>query len=495
MSEPTISIEGLGKAYTLYARPSDRFLDAFGLLRFLPRRRAACADFWALRDLNLVINKGERIGFVGRNGAGKSTLLKLIAGTVAPTEGQLSVNGQVQALMELGTGFHPDFTGRQNIAASLAYQGLSTREIRTLEEEIIDFAELDEFIDQPIKSYSAGMYARLAFSTATSILPEILIIDEILGAGDAYFAGKCMERMRQLTTRDGVTVLFVSHDISSVQQLCTRAVWIDRGCVQADGDTVEVVKAYYRSIQREDALRRRAKAMGLRKSRNLDGLEKQISSRTLFRFLVAGRPPEYRHKIRRLGLSNAGELISELHVGAPMDNSQDALDRLLDAPGYMEWSRAQRDVDGAFRWFEASAGEYQHAPFELGVPVANLESPEGEFELIVEGEFDPRESVRLEMYSGEAYRLIAEIQGLQGEAAFPVPHLTESAEPAAGRSEDTGANKMSDDPHPVEATGHASTPAAPAPSWIGRSRILPLKACDFWILMATRSRASRSCRI
>jgi len=245
--------------YKLYRRPADKVLGALGLDRLLFWRRHTYKEFWALRDINLDVGRGARLGFIGRNGAGKSTLLKIVAGNVAATEGTVEVNGRIQALMELGTGFHPEFTGRQNIRASLAFQGFRDAEIRQMEEEIVDFAELDEFIDQPVKTYSAGMYTRLAFSTATAIKPEILIIDEVLGAGDAYFAGKCLERMKQLTEASGATVLFVSHDLGSVQQLCERVIWIDHGRVQYDGKPLEVIKAYMAVVHKEEEHRLRAR--------------------------------------------------------------------------------------------------------------------------------------------------------------------------------------------------------------------------------------------
>lgn len=247
-----IKIENLGKMYKLYKRPKDKILDAFNLNLW---KKNYYQEFWALRNINLDIKKGERIGIVGRNGAGKSTLLKVITGNVVPTEGQIKVNGKIQALLSLGTGFHPEFTGRENIRASLAYQGLTSKQISDKEREVIDFAELEEFIDQPIKTYSAGMYARLAFSTATVIEPDILIIDEVLGAGDAYFASKCIDKMKRLTHDYGATVLFVSHDMSSVEMLCERAIWIDRGKLIMDGSTAEVSKAYSQMV-RERTLQR-----------------------------------------------------------------------------------------------------------------------------------------------------------------------------------------------------------------------------------------------
>lgn len=271
MSDAAIRVENLSKMYKLYRRPADKVLDAFSLLRLFPGRRKTCQDFWALRDVSLKVEKGERLGLVGRNGAGKSTLLKIVTGNVSPTEGTINVCGNIQALMEMGTGFHPEFTGRQNIGASLAYQGFSAASIRAKEEEIIEFAELEDFIDQPTKTYSAGMYARLAFSTATSIEPDVLIVDEVLGAGDAYFTGKCFERMKNLAERRGATVLFVSHDLGSVQQMCNRVVWIERGQIVTDGNPLEVTKAYYASILRQEEERL--------KTRNLRLAERAASHR------------------------------------------------------------------------------------------------------------------------------------------------------------------------------------------------------------------------
>lgn len=254
MSDVVIHLRKLGKMYRLYHRPVDKILDALGINRLLFWRQNYYRPFWALRDLNLEIRRGERIGLIGRNGAGKSTLLRIISEAVTPTEGERSVHGRVQALMTLGTGFHPEFTGLQNIGASLAYYGLSERQIHDSTDEIIDFAELKDFIDQPVKTYSAGMYARLAFAVATSIEPDILIIDEILGAGDAYFYGKCVARMKKLTS-NGATVLFVSHDLPSVLSLCDRAIWLKRGQIIEDGEPLKVVQNYYAEVQREENVR------------------------------------------------------------------------------------------------------------------------------------------------------------------------------------------------------------------------------------------------
>lgn len=239
-----IRIEGVGKTYKIHPNNLSRVLEAFGLLgpakRLLPPPR----DFLALEGVNLSIRKGERIGLVGANGAGKSTLLKLIVGNLQPTHGRIHVEGEVQALMTTGAGFHPEFTGRQNAEASLAQLGLTPTEIADAMKEIIEFTELAEFMDQAFKTYSAGMQARLTFATATAIKPEIVIIDEILGAGDGYFISKSTERVDTLVRESGATVLLVSHDLQTIQRFCDRAIWMDRGRVRLQGPTLDVVKQY-----------------------------------------------------------------------------------------------------------------------------------------------------------------------------------------------------------------------------------------------------------
>lgn len=252
MSDLAIRLVGVGKQYRLYKNPFDRVFDAFGVnaLRFW--RRDYFEPYWAIRNLDLEIHRGERIGIVGRNGAGKSTLLKLISGNSAATEGEVWVAGQVQALMSLGIGFHPELSGRENIRAALAYQSVDPDDLPEMERDIIEFSELGDFIEQPVKTYSAGMYTRLAFSTTTSVKPDVLLIDEILSAGDAYFAGKCAERMRDLTERDGVTVIVVSHDLPALQAMSDRVIWLKDGKVERDGSALTSIRAYYRECQEEE---------------------------------------------------------------------------------------------------------------------------------------------------------------------------------------------------------------------------------------------------
>jgi lipopolysaccharide transport system ATP-binding protein len=396
-----IRVSGLGKRYKLYARSSDKLADALGVAPLLFWRRNAIQEFWALRNLDLQVHRGERLGIIGRNGAGKSTFLKIVSGVLHPTEGEVRVNGSVQALMELGTAFHPDFTGRQNIRASLAYHGFSAARVADLEDEIVDFAELDDFIEQPIRTYSAGMYARLAFSTATVVQPDILIIDEILGAGDAYFAGKCLERMKRLTEDSGATVLFVSHDLESVQRLCNRVVWIERGRARDEGSPLDIVKRYAETVRREQELRLRAREARLRKKQAaaLDALS-DLYDRWLFHLVTDHPHPRRRHQVLQILLRRGNVEVGRIDVGAPLDNSAEHLHYIMDAPGFMDWGPAQRRGG---RCYEDMKGRYAHAPFEFAVPKA-LVAEGGEWTLEVTAEPDAGEPVHVERYDGHAYR-------------------------------------------------------------------------------------------
>jgi lipopolysaccharide transport system ATP-binding protein len=245
MSErPAIRLRSVGKLYKLFASRRDHMLDVAGLGALLRWRGVTPRMFWALRDVDLDIPHGRRLGIVGRNGAGKSTLLKIITGALSPTEGRVDVDGRVQALFEAGSGFHPEFTGYENIDASLTYQGLDNGAIRAATEDIAEFTELGEFLGQPLKTYSLGMQARLAFAVATATRPRILIVDEVLGAGDAYFASKSSERMRTLVEQSGATVLLVSHDTGAILRYCDECIWVERGRIAQRGRALDIVNVY-----------------------------------------------------------------------------------------------------------------------------------------------------------------------------------------------------------------------------------------------------------
>jgi ABC-type polysaccharide/polyol phosphate transport system ATPase subunit len=244
MSEPVIDIRHLSKNFRVFRSPFYRVLDVLGC----PVPPSAYEEFQALRDVHLSVPAGQRLGIIGCNGAGKSTLLKIVAGMMQPTGGDVRVRGTVQALLDLGSLFHPDFTGRENVLAALAYRGVVGMPATRALDEVVAFSELAGFIDKPLKTYSSGMHARLAFAVATTINPDVLVIDEVMSAGDAYFVAKSLERMRQLV-ETGATVLLVSHELEQVTRFCDEAVWIDRGQVVQKGPSLDVVKAYARHIQ------------------------------------------------------------------------------------------------------------------------------------------------------------------------------------------------------------------------------------------------------
>lgn len=241
-NQPAISIKNVSKSYKLYKASKDRLKEALH-----PLGKRYHTDFYAIRELNLEIKKGEILGIVGRNGCGKSTLLKLISKVLMPSAGEIKVNGKVTALLELGAGFNPEFTGRENIRFYSTILGLSNVESESLTPAIIEFAELGEFIDQPLKTYSSGMKSRLGFSVAIHIDPDILILDEVLAVGDALFKRKCYAKMEEFF-KAGKTVLFVSHDSNSINRLCSRAVLLHNGEILMDGMPSQVTKYYEKLI-------------------------------------------------------------------------------------------------------------------------------------------------------------------------------------------------------------------------------------------------------
>jgi len=232
-----IQARKIGKRYVLGASPYQR------LWQLLTGRESQLEHFNALEGIDIDIAPGESIGLIGQNGAGKSTLLQLLCGTLTPSHGHLEVNGQVAALLELGAGFNQDFTGRENILFSAALYGMSPRHIEQHLQEIIEFADIGEFIDQPVRTYSSGMYVRLAFSIATSVKPDILVIDEALAVGDGVFARKSFDRIMQLK-QEGVTLLFCSHSLFQVEALCQRCIWLHQGKVMAQGPSAQVISQY-----------------------------------------------------------------------------------------------------------------------------------------------------------------------------------------------------------------------------------------------------------
>lgn len=245
MGETIISLKNVSKCFKRYTRPVDRLKEIL-----LPGKSRA-DEFWALRDINLEVPEGQTLGIVGRNGSGKSTLLQIIAGTLTPTIGEVRVNGRVSALLELGSGFNPEFTGRQNVFFNGRLLGLSQKEIEDRFDEIAGFADIGDFIDQPVKTYSSGMFVRLAFAVAVNVAPEILIVDEALAVGDVVFQHRCMRRMRNLM-ESGVTTLFVSHDSGAVKTLCNWAVMIHEGKIYTSGLPNAVIIDYMKLVTEEE---------------------------------------------------------------------------------------------------------------------------------------------------------------------------------------------------------------------------------------------------
>jgi ABC-type polysaccharide/polyol phosphate transport system ATPase subunit len=232
-----VLVQNVSKLYRLYRRPADR------LRELLPRARPRHTDFWALRDIGFEVEKGETLGLVGPNGCGKSTLLQIVCGILQPTSGRVVTRGRIAALLELGAGFNPEFTGRENVYLNGEIMGLSRAEIDKAMPSIESFAEIGEFIGRPVKEYSSGMYVRLAFSTAIHVDPEILIVDEALAVGDAVFANRCVRKFQELRERK-ITVLFVSHDLGLVKQLSDRAILLLNGRIAAQGAPNDVINRY-----------------------------------------------------------------------------------------------------------------------------------------------------------------------------------------------------------------------------------------------------------
>ncbi len=389
MSDIAIQLDGITKHFRRFRSPGLRALNALGI----PVPAGSFDTFTALESVSLTVRQGEKVALIGRNGAGKTTLLRLISKQIQPDSGHIRVAGNLEALMELGTGFHPDFNALQNIRSALAYQGVSGAKVAQLEAQIIDFAELDDFIMRPVREYSTGMYARLAFAVATSIEPDILIIDEILGAGDAYFVGKSIQRMKELTSQ-GATVLFVSHDMSAVQMLCDRGVWIDGGRVREDSDVLSVSKAYNAFIREEEEVRLRMRSMTL--------------SRSTVREVMKGEACEiYRFVGEDLHVPKKPFLLSGVRFRAGATPWQtmslsnlDDTSRIIDEPGSTDWSRLAVQGGKLSRAFSQQGGRFKHAPFQIDW--RGLPSHDRKIELTTRG--SPSSDIAFERFDADLGR-------------------------------------------------------------------------------------------
>lgn len=246
MTQPAVSVSHLSKRFRLYHERNQTLKSAI-----MRRRRSVHEDFWALKDVSLEIPQGSTFGLIGSNGSGKSTLLKCLAKIYWPDEGSITYNGRMAALLEVGSGFHHELSGRENIYLNGSILGMSKKEIDRKYDEIVDFSGVEKFIDQPVKNYSSGMYVRLGFSVAISVEPDVLVVDEVLAVGDAEFQAKCLQKFRDFRA-DGRTVIMVSHAMASIKEMCDQAAWLNNGELVMSGDVDPTIAAYLSSLPTAD---------------------------------------------------------------------------------------------------------------------------------------------------------------------------------------------------------------------------------------------------
>ena len=322
-----LRVERVSKQYRIYAKPGDRLKESLTRGRWRWHR-----EFWALSDVSFEIEAGTTTGIVGPNGSGKSTLLQIVTGTLEPTHGNVSYEGRVAALLELGAGFNPEFTGIENVFMNASLIGLSRAETQKLIPEIERFAEIGDFIHQPVKTYSSGMYVRLAFATAVATEPQILIVDEALSVGDAVFQHRCLRRIKQMQ-ENGATILFVSHDVSAVKALCSRAILLNGGRVEADGKPSDVPNRYLGLImEREEAYAAEPASSG-----NGEGVEASTDFDMALAQPSATLRYTYRHGDRSAEVLNAEMLNAPRHTAELVETGDNLVARMV--------VRFHRDVD------------------------------------------------------------------------------------------------------------------------------------------------------
>jgi teichoic acid transport system ATP-binding protein len=267
-----IRVRNLSKFYKLYNSPKERLKESLSITR-----KKYHKEFYALNNISFDVKKGETVGIIGKNGSGKSTLLKILTGVLTPTSGEVEVKGKVSALLELGAGFNPEYTGIENIYLQGTIMGFTKEEMDEKLDEILQFADIGDFVYQPVKTYSSGMFARLAFAVAINVEPNILIVDEALAVGDVKFQAKCFNRFKDLKDK-GVTILFVTHDISSVRNFCDRAIWINEGVLKSSGDTVQVTAEYMEYMNSSPEVKE-----NIEKSSSLqENLQEDLNEKTVF---------------------------------------------------------------------------------------------------------------------------------------------------------------------------------------------------------------------
>ena len=370
MSNPVIHVEGLSKQYRL-GRPRERYLAlrdvvSDGVRRlFAPRTREAEREFFALRDVSFDVARGAKIGIVGRNGAGKSTLLKILSRISEPTTGRVELRGRVASLLEVGTGFHPELTGRENIFLNGTILGMSRAEINLKFDEIVEFAEIAQFLDTPVKRYSSGMYVRLAFAVAAHLEPEILVIDEVLAVGDAQFQAKCLGKMEDVS-KSGRTVLFVSHNLSALLQLCDQGILLEGGRIEARGAIAQVAARY------TQALRRPLRLEGL-----AERVIKQLSVEQVGRTIELSLTYELDQPFR---LPNFGFVIHD-ERGVPVAGSCPIRCGITEAGGGAKRGSVKAVMtspilcDGKYSfsiWFDDGYADFIHLPSFLHLDVVNM---------------------------------------------------------------------------------------------------------------------------
>ena len=382
--EAAIVVADIGKCYQLYERPEHRLKQAL-----IPRLQRAIGreptrffrESWALRNVSFDIARGETVGIIGRNGSGKSTLLQVICGTLSPTHGHVAVSGRVGALLELGSGFNPEFTGRENVYMNGAILGMDAAEVDAKYADIVAFADIGEFIDQPVKTYSSGMYVRLAFAVIAHADADILVIDEALSVGDVFFAQKCMRFLRDFQKRG--TVLFVSHDASAIVNLCDRAIWLDGGRIAVDGPAKAVCEAYHASQYGHAPLPARAAnaATPAEPTRDEDGDDLSLDASRLRVFAFDPDRAGFGDggaRIEAVGFFGLdGQPLSQFGGGEAVRLRVSALaERTLSSPiiGFFIKDRLGQQIIGRHTWREdvpaaaAAAGERVEAVFEFRMP-------------------------------------------------------------------------------------------------------------------------------
>lgn len=313
--EPVIKVESVGKRYEI-RRGNASYSTFRDSLAGVFKKKTSAETFWALKDLNFEIQPGEKVGIIGRNGAGKSTLLKVLSRIVTPTTGRVTLNGRIASLLEVGTGFHPELSGRENIFLNGSILGMRRSEIRARFDEIVAFSEVEKFLDTPVKRYSSGMYVRLAFAVAAHLDPEVLIVDEVLAVGDAEFQRKCLGKMKDVAG-SGRTVILVSHNMAAIQHLCERAIYLRSGELVTSGDTASVIRAYLSATGAQGAfnIEQRADRSGNGKVRFqsvelLDEEGRQIQN------FISGNTVIFKIKLKR----SSDILLSQLHLSAGIDD-------------------------------------------------------------------------------------------------------------------------------------------------------------------------------